>query len=89
MRDGLEIWTANRPYADICIWSSDNKGPRIGTFWQRRKIRKLIDEIGLRQGLAAMTATAQEFHGFSAVRAVEAAAMDGVDELLRKVRLGR
>lgn len=34
----VSIWIANRPYADLTI--SDCK---IGTWWQRRKIRKLMD----------------------------------------------
>lgn len=88
-RGDLQIWTENRPYADICIWSGGQNGPRLGTWWQRRKIRRLIDEIGFKRGLDALTPSREEFHGVNAVRAVEAATMDGVDELLWKVRLGR
>lgn len=36
----LSIWIANRPYADLTIGSGSSK---IGTWWQRRRIRKLMD----------------------------------------------
>jgi hypothetical protein len=45
LRD-LEMWIANRPYGDLTI-----NGTRIGTWWQRRKIRELIDEIAIRRAL--------------------------------------
>lgn len=38
----LCIWIANRPYADLHFYPGGITG-RIGTRWQRRKIRKLID----------------------------------------------
>jgi hypothetical protein len=38
----LDLWIANRPYADLTIGSD---GPRIGTRWQRRKIRKMMNSI--------------------------------------------
>lgn len=36
----VKIWIANRPYADLTV-----NDRRIGTWWQRRKIRKMMDSV--------------------------------------------
>ena len=42
----LKLWIANRPYADLKLYETFPE-IRIGTRWQRRKIRQAIDQIVL------------------------------------------
>lgn len=40
----LEIWISNRPYKDLVV-ETPKCSPRIGNWWQRRKIRKAMDAL--------------------------------------------
>lgn len=47
----LEIWIANRPYADFTIYYPYGSNRRLGNFWQRRRYRKLIDNLIYKKSL--------------------------------------
>lgn len=46
----LDIWTSNRPYADLTIYPEGRA--RIGNWLQRRTIRKLMDDVQRRNAVA-------------------------------------
>ena len=52
----FRMWIANRPYADLSI---DHK-VRIGSFWQRAVIRKLLDHIACDRAINKLEAAKEQ-----------------------------
>lgn len=47
-KSGVQIWLANKPYADLNVYRP-METERIKGWWRRRKVRKIIESIRVRK----------------------------------------